>query len=265
MELFVAELIQPGTWLDGFEGEERRDVAMLLFWTTSCLSDAALSLSMFVASREQPPESEALRRQALEDQEERRQIRNRVEGEIGSLPHCEDWSEWLQEVEYRAEVEFNRARWARGKPPDEYLHRLPFVHARSFVTALDGVQKGLRGLAEIEPVSENLQDILDRLEQDVPALTDLRNSIQHGEDRLRRKGPGGKDIEPEPIETPEIRTAGGAVVYDNLSGHRYGCTLADGTFAEVDVTSGTLLRVRDAVQEAMDDFQWSGPRQMLPR
>lgn len=54
------------------------------------------------------------------------------------------------------------------------------------------------------------------------------------------------------------------IVLDNLSGSHYGCTLSDGRFAEIDVTADSLLAARDAIQQVLDSFAWTGPRQLWP-
>lgn len=76
----------------------------------------------------------------------------------------------------------------------------------------------------------------------------------------------GKKIAPEPIMNEVIHApGGGALVLNMLNGRKFGCTLADGTFAEVEVSDATTQIVRVAVQAVYDAPPWRpGHRQHEP-
>ncbi len=52
---------------------------------------------------------------------------------------------------------------------------------------------------------------------------------------------------------------------DNLNGSKFGTTMADGHYGEIDVTHETLEIIRDIVQEVIYSFQWEGAKEFLPR
>jgi len=69
-----------------------------------------------------------------------------------------------------------------------------------------------------------------------------------------------------PISNQIIEAPGGGVlVSDSLNDRRYGCTVNDGSYSEIDVADDTLEVARDAVQTIFDALPWrSGHRQFEP-
>jgi hypothetical protein len=94
----------------------------------------------------------------------------------------------------------------------------------------------------------------------MPEVRRVRNSVQHVEDRARGLGPSGKPLDLKPVDNRAINAPGGGVLILNmLNGSRYGSTVADGRYAEVDVTSQSLLAVRDAIQKVLNSLAWKEP------
>ena len=60
-----------------------------------------------------------------------------------------------------------------------------------------------------------------------------------------------------PISNQMIEAPGGGVVVgDSLNGRSFGCTVDDGSYAEVEVTDETLEIAREAVQAIVDALPW---------
>ena len=57
---------------------------------------------------------------------------------------------------------------------------------------------------------------------------------------------------------------GGVHVLDMLNGNRYGGTLADGAFGEVEISVLTVASAQKVIQQVLDAFSWRGPGQHKP-
>jgi hypothetical protein len=101
-----------------------------------------------------------------------------------------------------------------------------------------------------------------------PTLVAVRDSAHHPEDRVRgvRGGRGEETpIVAQPILSDVIHApSGGVIVLDMLINNRYGGTLADGTFGEVEISVATVAGAQQVIQKVLDAFSWRGPRQHKP-
>lgn len=84
------------------------------------------------------------------------------------------------------------------------------------------------------------------------------------EDRTRSLGKYGKPIDLKPIDNQLIKADGGALVLNCLNGTRYGNTMADGHYGEVDVSPQSMELLSSIFQEVLDSFQWKGQKSHLP-
>lgn len=76
---------------------------------------------------------------------------------------------------------------------------------------------------------------------------------------------GNQKIDLKPIDEGTIHAPGGGVtVPSSLNNNRFGCTMADGQFGEVEVSSGTLTDVGGLTQRTIDVFVWQGPGRFAP-
>jgi hypothetical protein len=64
----------------------------------------------------------------------------------------------------------------------------------------------------------------------------------------------------EAINAPQ----GGVLVIDQLMNDRYGGTLGDGSYGEVEVSLKSAAVVQQAVQAAVDAWTWKGSPRMTP-
>lgn len=170
----------------------------------------------------------------------------------------------------QSRVQHELAHWGRplaenGWPPS-YVHKLPFLYARAFVGALDMMAKVIAAAADEagEPCPQ-LVTSRDRFLEAFPGVRSVRNSIQHSEDRARRRGPHGKTIHPKPFDNGAIADSVGAMISDNLTNNRYGTTTASGEFVEIEVSEANVALAATIAQSALDAVPWrQGPVPQRP-
>jgi hypothetical protein len=77
-------------------------------------------------------------------------------------------------------------------------------------------------------------------------IREIRNSLQHIEERAQPKGSSG-------------RMPGPILVLGSLNERRFGITSGDGRYLEVEIVESTLQRVRRALSDVIWSFEWIGP------
>jgi hypothetical protein len=107
--------------------------------------DAAVALNLFLLAQQKQRiptqdewERDAARRCELMEQFEREL---RADGSFNALK-----LQVYEEISERADIALKHERWNAGTPPPEYAWRLPFLHARSFIYALDSIGKIAQGV-----------------------------------------------------------------------------------------------------------------------
>lgn len=264
--MYVFELVQPGCWLEGLDDDLKRDVESLLRLLTNCVEDAAISLSLFDECRQSMLEVRGDRMTAWEEAREReRLVEARLEQDLPPDLDFQDRMAALDEIRQVARLEAKRQRWQEGHPPDGYQHRLPFLHAKSFVYGLDTLQKSLERLAKMPEVPASVGEVLAVFRAAFPDLINVRDSSHHAEDRVQGKRYEIR-IDLQPLENAAVHAPGGGVlIVDMLNGRRFGGTLGDGSYGEVDVSPESLVVAGECVQRILDSFAWSGPPMHMPR
>jgi len=149
--------------------------------------------------------------------------------------------------------------------PESYASRIPFVHAKSCLYALDTLQKALAHLCRTASVPHDVLEARDDFEAAFPSLTHVRDSAHHVEDRVRGKA-RDKQIQLKPVVNEAVRAPdGGVLIVQSLINNRYGGTLADGTYGEVEVSTDSVAQAQQVVQRVLNAYTWRGPRDHLPR
>ncbi|MXF14398.1 hypothetical protein FQ010_27010, partial [Escherichia coli] len=85
----------------------------------------------------------------------------------------------------------------------------------------------------------------DQIGKDFPDLRGVRNSTQHREDRARGLGVGRepKPLNLQPISNTFINAPQGALILNNLNGTKFGSTMSDGHYGEVDISPESLSKM----------------------
>ena len=259
----IVELVWPGTWLDLSDQSQASELTGLLHLLESALAEANLSLVMFERCQGSIAAMASSQDAWRADVAELREAERRLETGLPPTP-VEQRFAALEDIRIQAATEVLRARAARGLVPAELLHHEPFIWARAFVYALDSIRRTLIVVAQ-QPTATAAAEACIELDQRIPDLVGVRDTAHHPEDRIRKLDKRGRPITPQPIDNNMFKAPGGGVlVLDNLNGSRYGCTLSDGRFAEVDVSAASLFAARDVIQRVVDSLPWRGPRRLSP-
>lgn len=262
----VFELVQPGSWLQGVDDQLRSDVESLLQLLVTSLDDAAVTLIMFEQSRAADHMSGGERLASWEAEREReRAIESALERQLPSDLTYEARWQAMDRIREEARQEAKRQKWQEGGVPESYTHRIPFIHAKSCIYALDTLVKAMHQLAELPGMPVAVAETLRDLHEAFPDLVHVRNSSHHAEDRVQGKGLKGR-IDLKPLTDGGVHTPGGGVlVVENLHNNRYGGTLGDGSYGEIEVSHQTVATAQRCVQRVLDSFEWHGPAVHLPR
>lgn len=260
--MFVFEIVTPGTWLD----YEDRDWSWMIQNQLSSLQshffEANAALNLFV-SAQSALSSFPDRVNWEQDNQRRSEIRRAIEMEFGNLNSGADWDEILLETEVR----FKREKWANGGVPREFDHNLSFIYARAFLYALDAFDKFLGVLAKEENVSEQVKILHTKISEIFPDLRGVRNTAQHLEDRARGLGAGRN---PQPLDLKPVNNSlinspnGGVLILNGLNGSKYGSTMSDGHYGEIDVSPESMHHVQKILEEVLNSFKWRGSKQHAP-
>lgn len=263
--------LERGIWLEEtIPVDLRHDVESLCHLLSTCVTDLVVSLSMF----EQAYVAEVQTRPGFDQEEWQREAdrHRRREAEL-EVEHGVSWGqpdyfERHQALSEQARRDVLREKWAEQGGPEAYRRRVIFIHARSFVTTLALLQRSLIALCDysFEPaVTAKLEQARDNFADALPGLKHVRDSAEHGEDRVRGQA-FGKKIATQPVSNQLVHAPeGGVMIIDSLNNQHFGGTVADGTYAEVEIADVTTEIARVAVQAIYDALPWrAGHRQYEP-
>jgi hypothetical protein len=246
----------PGTWIVSANDDARQELQLLVSLITNAFEEAAMAFILFEKFR-----AEETHRARVERW---RRDRNRewelLPPVISSAGFSPEDLDRLHEAAHRQRV---IEEWEAGIVPESLSGRQPFIAAKAFVHAADEIGKILNTLAERSDLSDEARDACRVYYSSFPMLREIRNSIQHLEDRGRGLGRGKRPLNLKPINNV-ISAPGGALVIDFLNGNRYGITMADGHYGEVEISAGSVAAMRDVVQAALDKLPWTGSPRFIP-
>lgn len=259
--MFVFEVTTPGTWLDYEDRDWSWRIQNLIQCLHSQFFEANTALNLFIHSQ-----TVRLSRASEEtwerDSERRAAIQHAIKQERGfSMP--QDW----EALHFETDVRLKREQWAAGRVPREFQHNCSFIYARAFLYALDAFDKFLGVLAKEPQVPEQVAAFHGQMAEAFPNLRGVRNTAQHLEDRARSLGAGR---EPKPLDLKPLMNnfinapGGGVLVLNNLNGSRYGSTMSDGHFGEIDVSPESMQHLQRMLEGVLQSFRWCGPKQHAP-
>jgi hypothetical protein len=254
--VFVFEIVVPGTWLDYLDRDWAWEVEGQLRHLRSQFFEANNALNLFTHVRSIPrsfADQDAFRRAS----QRRLEIRRIVEQELGR-------GNW-DAVDFEVEVRYKREQWANGRIPREFEHTTPFLYARAFLYALDAFDKFLKVLSKTAGVPPVVVEASEKVGLAFPHLRGVRNTAQHLEDRAQSLGANGKPLNLKPIDNSMVKApAGGVLMLGCLNDSKYGSTMSDGHYGEVDVSPESMDMLREILQAVLDSFSWKGSRQHEP-
>lgn len=262
--MFVFEIIVPGTWLDYEDREWTWKIENQLYSLQSQFFEANLALNLFISA--QTSRTSSFSEDTWEaDSKRRQEIRSELETEL--LEQGKSYHEIHDELSLQADIIFKREKWEQGSIPREFEHNLASLYARAFLYALDGFDKFLGVLAKEENVPEAIPELHKKISTTFPHLRGVRNTAQHLEDRSRSLGAGRnpKPLDLKPINNGFINAPnGGALVLNSLNGSKYGSTMSDGHYGEVDVSPESMGHLQEILNDVLNSFEWRGSKQHKP-
>ena len=126
--------------------------------------------------------------------------------------------------------------------------RLRLVYAKSFVYALDAAAQIVRVLEKQEQLPARASDQCKRFLAQFSELHELRNSLQHIEDRLRGIGRARKPIPSHLLVLGSFRN----YTY-------FGATVSNGRYLEIEIADSVLIQAYSIIEDLIWCFDWLGP------
>ena len=120
------------------------------------------------------------------------------------------------------------------------------MYAKLCVYALDGIGKLLGVLSEDPCLPKSAKDYCRDFENRFGIIRDIRNSLQHLEDRARGLGPKNKKID------TNVYVLGG------LKDNKFCATIANGSCGEIEISEEMLVTVKEIIQKIINSFTWIG-------
>lgn len=257
--MLIFEIVTPGMWLDYQDRAWTGKIEGLIRHLESQFFEANLSLNLFLKA-----DANDRPRQTSEnweyDNQRRSELRKLVQQKHPDRTGPDGWDI----IEFETEIQFKREQWEKGRLPREFEHNQVFIFARAFLYAMDAFDKFLGVLSREEGIPVRVAALHVQLSEDFPDLRNVRNSAQHPEDRARGLGASGKPLDLKPVDNELIKVPGGTLLLNCLIGTKYGCTMADGHYGEVDVSPESMEKLQRILQEVLNSFQWRGPKKHSP-
>lgn len=247
--MYIAEIIRPGIWLDLPDRDVSFEIDGMLRSLEDRVAEAAIALTMFESaiSSRGDPRSDWERDAAI-----RREVDDLLKQEVGEL-YYRDFDKFRLEGERRV----LKRRSELGIVPSSYAHKIPFIHAHTFVYAVDSFGKFLDELCEYEALPNTMKAIRDSFNAQLPTVRKIRNSALHVEDRSRRYASIGDKKKGRKMEV-------GFLGLSNLEENQLCYTIDDGTYQKVAVSPDTLGVLVEATNKIFNALPWKGPASIIP-
>ncbi len=126
--------------------------------------------------------------------------------------------------------------------------RLHLIYAKSFVYALDAAAQIVSVLEQQEQLPAMASDQCKRFLSQFGELHELRNSLQHIEDRLRGIGRNRKPIPSHLLVLGSFR-----------NNNYFGATTSDGRYLELEISDSVLIQAYSIIEDLIWCFDWLGP------
>ena len=212
------ELTVPGTWVDLPDQDAAWQIGLLIHSLVSAFHEATAACLLF--ERDLAQAAPALRDWEA-DTQRRVEIEMSLQGPATDLPiDPEEWERRRLDVDR----ELCREKVRAGVLPQQLRHMLPFIHAKAFIYALDGVGKIMKVLAARGDAPAAADSAVQGFYDHFPTLVAVRDSTQHMEDRGRGLDRKGNPLQLKPIQNGLINAPQGALALNNLNGNRFGTT-----------------------------------------
>lgn len=254
-------LTYPGTRVDLPDHKIAHDISSLLSVIESNLTGAAISLGAYIEGRKVPRRLGRSREAWQQDVDARRVYEQLVRAEWGVGEF-----DFARHDEIRAEVDRRRLKdaFAANVVPDGYIHQLPFVHAKGFLTAVHTIRQALIQCAKITAIQTQADAARGAIDIALPKLKGVRDSEAHVDERVQGMA-RRKQIQLQPVQNRMVNApSGGVLIVGSLIGDNFGNTMEDGNYGEVPVTIETFNLIVRVIQELLDRLPWHGGPRVIP-
>jgi hypothetical protein len=248
--MHVAEIIYPGTRLDLPDRDLAFELEGMLRHLEDRVEEAAIALTMFEssASARADPRAEWER-----DAHIRQEVDNHLRAEVGDA--CfRDFDRYRLESERRV----LRKRAELGVVPRTYAHKVPFIHAHSFVYAVDSFGRFLDEICDYDAIPQGVSETRYEFDSKLPMVRKIRNSAMHLEDRSRRYASSNDKRQGKRMDVQ------GFLGLSNLEGNFLCYTIDDGTYQKIAIGQDTLQVLVETVNKVLHAFPWKGPAHVAP-
>lgn len=273
----VYRIKHPGMEVDFIDGETSQQVLGLLRNLESSFVEAAVALNLFKSERKR--RSDDLRKDDVAKMADPKFTLKKWEAKLEKKNALTEkyrvqflnegknlfFGEESELIREKVDLELKQEEWNAGIPPFRYQHAIIFIYAKAFISALDMFGKLLHVMCkEYAGLPAEVVNQKESFFNSFPQLKDVRDSIQHDEDRSR-----GLDRKGNPLDV-KLGVKGGinipvkSLVLNQLNGNQFGTIINNGQYAEVEVSDQTMLLVHQCLQGIIDSFTWKGPGRTEP-
>jgi hypothetical protein len=255
-------LTYPGIWVDLPDRDVAHDISSLLHLIESTLTEAAISLGAYIASRNIPRRSMRSAEACQQNVNASRLYEQRVRAEWGVSEF--DFARY-DEIRAEADRRHLKDAFAANVVPEGYISQMPFVHAKGFLTAAHTIRQALIQCAKINAIQTQADVARVAIDAALPKLKGVRDSTAHVDERVQGMT-RGREIQLQPVQNRMVRAPGGCVlIIGSLNGDNFGNTMDDGNYGEVPVTIDTFNLFARVFQEFLDKLPWRGGPRVVPR
>lgn len=169
--------------------------------------------------------------------------------------------------------------WRNGRVPREMEFEKRLLFAHSFLDAVSMLGNLIGKIASEDSMDSKVIDACGIFDAEFPQIKRVRNSAQHLEDRIRRKGPGNKPMPIKPITATEtggpltekfIKVEGSGsinslLVTSGLINRHLSYTTMAGIVEGIEVSDDTLIKIHKILQDILNALPWAGEPTPVPR
>lgn len=261
--MIIYELTKPGDRLNqSNDSSENFKLENLIRHLIDTFFEANATLNLYLGEKQ---DNNLFFQKARENWNSDSNLKNELRKKIELEYSKDNIFEKYEEINYKVEIEFKKQKWNNGRVPSDLKNKLIFIHAKTFLYALDNFEKQFKKLLKNETIPKSSNSLHIKLIDHFPNLRELRNSAHHQEDRIRGEK-YGKKIKLKPISNRLVHAPnGGVLIMDSLNGDNYGGTLGDGSFGEVEVSMDSMIKLQSILQEFINSLEWKGSKEHLPK
>lgn len=247
--MYVAQIYYPGTFLNVKDRDKFFELEGILSMLEDRVVIAAIGLSLYESSQKTSGYS-------VQDHERDTQIRKELSDQIRS----DAGDRFLENFE-TYQIDLDRRTLERKKElgivPRSYSHKIPFVHAHTFVFAIDSFASFLTELCDYSVVPNEVREAREKFNFRLPVIRKIRNSAIHAEDRLRRFASSADKRKGKRMDAKMI-------LLGNLEGNSLCYTIDDGSYQKISISAATLSILTESLNEVLGAMPWTGPPRISP-